>query len=565
MSAEQDYNQMPTSIAEEPEATLATEPEMPVEQEEASPQPESTPEPEAPESTPEQSESVEQESVEQTESAAPEEESEAPVDFDDLFPEEDKESVAEDDEPAEKPAQAPAGSAEQPEWKKAREAQQAARAKAQDVDGSKTTQIVEAENALVPEEKVELDDLDWLNEEDQDFTFEDLFPEVETEFALEDGKGPTLELTDEGHQQATEVVPEERKNAFEAGLDRLKKKRVNTELTSEQAETLMEDLICKMTHAADEDARTIRRNMAKERLAKMCQKQEQASRHRDKKQRAFLEKKDNYERFQKLYKFAEFPDGKEQLKSFFGEDKTFNPAAAVRGTRKLLEQHDAEPAMDKVVILKECISQIMQPDKMNWFVTFGGLTVLRTWLSPNPDGTLPALTLRTELLRCLQKLPISADNLKKSKLGTEIRALMKRSDENLANRKVCQELISKWLAQVLDVQSSIRTARIREQEEMKDVAQPVKKKRKTAAQIEAEQKEIQERRHPQMFQKASHNFKVQPEFEVHSMAGAEAAKRQTRKGKIGKCAGELRALRPASRHDHVSIAGGGINLNFGNK
>jgi transcription factor SPN1 len=195
-----------------------------------------------------------------------------------------------------------------------------------------------------------------------------------------------------------------------------------------------------------------------------------------------------------------------------------------------------------------------KPDNQNWFVTYGGLSVIRTWLQPSPDGTLPALTLRNELLRVLQKLPVSASNLRKSKLGHEIKALLKREDETLQNRKICQDLITRWLSLVLDVQNSIRTQRAEQQHKLENSAKPVKKKRKTRAEIIAHEKEVQERRHPQMFQKPSHSFKVAPQYEVHSLAADAAGKRQTRKGKIAKCAGELRALRPSEKHEHVSIA-----------
>jgi len=66
-----------------------------------------------------------------------------------------------------------------------------------------------------------------------------------------------------GAPEAEEV--QETKNAFEAGLDRLKKKRPRQEMSAQEAEDKMEDLICKMTTAADEDCEIIRKNMAKER------------------------------------------------------------------------------------------------------------------------------------------------------------------------------------------------------------------------------------------------------------------------------------------------------------
>merc|ERR1712096_600630 len=163
------------------------------------------------------------------------------------------------------------------------------------------------------------------------------------------------------------------------------------------------------------------------------------------------------------------------------------------GTEKLLEENPEEPALQKVSILRSCISEISKPDNQNWFVTFGGLSVIRAWLKPSPDGSLPPLTLRNELLRVLAKLPVSASNLRKSQLGHQIKALLKHRDETLSNRKRCQDLINRWLAQVLEVKNSIRNQRVEEQDKLVRTAKPVTKKRKTREEMEAAEKEVQER------------------------------------------------------------------------
>lgn len=256
------------------------------------------------------------------------------------------------------------------------------------------------------------------------------------------------------------------------------------------------------------------------------------------------------------------------MKSFWDEKtekdgevvKVFSCKKARAGTVQLLKRYPEEPAMQKMMILNFCCKEISKPDYMNWFVTFGGLSVLKTWLSPNPDSTLPSLTLRTEVLKVLTKLPVSNAALRKSGLGKEVNALLKSSQETLPNRKMCQELITKWLANVLETETSIKRHRMETQHRMQERAQPAKKKRKlTVAEQAALEKEVQARRHPQMFQKPSHNFVVEPKQEVHSVAAKQQQFRQTRKGKIAKCAGELRAMRPSAKHVHVDISGSKMN------
>jgi len=499
--------------------------------------------------------------------------SKADTDFDDLFQDDESEIPMDEDGPtgeATASTQAPPAAGSQKkdhdsatrglyDADAAKAATEKARRHAMDADGAKTTALVEATTSLVDGgQEVVMDDLDWLNEEDDNYTFEDLFPAgIDEELALEDGtETGNLALGDIAREE--ELKEEIKTNAFEEGLERLKRKRPREEMTPQEAEDKMEDLICKMTTAADEDGELIRKNMAKERLSKMCDKAAYAA----KKNMPYLGKKENNQRFQKLYKYAQFVGGKDKLRSYFDDDDKFDPKLALKGTRELLARNGAQPAISKVKILKHCVTEINKPTNQEWFVTFGGLSVIRTWLSPSPDGHLPALSVRTAMLDCLKRLPVTQSNLKKSKLGLTIKEITKREDENLKNRKTCQDLINRWLALVLDQETSIRRHRSQQQHEMAEIAQPTLKRLKSKQQTKEEFKKVQERRHPEMFQKPSHNFKVQPKYDVQSMSGASSAHRQTRKGKVGKLAGELRSMRPSHKHEHVSVSGTKINLTF---
>jgi len=438
------------------------------------------------------------------------------------------------------------------------------------------TDIVAAgESAVVAgDQEMTADDLAWLNEED-DFLFEDLFGEDTATLELENAK--QLELKDAQQKQA-EVV-EEKLNGFEEGLIRLKKQRGRDEMTPEEASDLIEELLTKMATAADEDAQTMKSNLAKQKLARMMEV--------EKVQRGqYLIKKVNNERFNKLYIVADFPNKTQHLKSYWNEieknvdgeietSMVFDSKKALQGTLKLLDTYKETPAMSKISILKDCVDQINSVDNAQWFVNFNGLNILKTWLSQNPDGSLPNLTLRTEILKCLITLPIGKDKLRSSQLGKAIKALLSDQRETLQNRKICQDLIQKWLASVLETENSIKNHMEIQQYELNKVAGQKRKRttQKSESQKELDrqlkiqraraiQKDSNERRHPQMFGKANNVFRLLPKSEIKSLASEGVAYRQTRKGKIGKTAGEMRALRPPTKHMHVSIAGSGINLNF---
>jgi len=86
------------------------------------------------------------------------------------------------------------------------------------------------------------------------------------------------------------------------------------------------------------------------------------------------------------------------------------------------------------------------------FITYGGCRALALWLRPLPNGELPNAHLRTTLLNCMLRLPISKEalqNCKEPPLGQLVSNLMKNPMETVGNRKVAGMLVQKWVKQVL--------------------------------------------------------------------------------------------------------------------
>ncbi|GJU08519.1 protein IWS1 homolog 1 isoform X2 [Tanacetum coccineum] len=79
------------------------------------------------------------------------------------------------------------------------------------------------------------------------------------------------------------------------------------------------------------------------------------------------------------------------------------------------------------------------------------VTLLRNWLEPLPDGSLPNINIRATILRILTEFPIDLDQydrrkqLKKSRLGKVIMFLSKSDEETTSNRKLAKDLIDKWV------------------------------------------------------------------------------------------------------------------------
>ncbi|XP_017428632.1 protein IWS1 homolog 1 [Vigna angularis] len=86
--------------------------------------------------------------------------------------------------------------------------------------------------------------------------------------------------------------------------------------------------------------------------------------------------------------------------------------------------------------------------KQQEFLDNGLLTVLKNWLEPLPDGSLPNLTIRTKVLKILNDMDLEhhdkREHLKNSGIGNAVMFLSQSDEEINSNRKLANELIYKW-------------------------------------------------------------------------------------------------------------------------
>ncbi|KAL6756903.1 hypothetical protein V8C86DRAFT_2637178 [Haematococcus lacustris] len=116
-----------------------------------------------------------------------------------------------------------------------------------------------------------------------------------------------------------------------------------------------------------------------------------------------------------------------------------------------MEDHLAgKPALHKLKMLREAEEFLAQRKYHELFIAQGGLGVLKAWLEPYRDGSLPNHKVRAAVLRACQALPIDTsredmkENLKKSQLGSRILFLARCPHESQANRKLAGELVAQW-------------------------------------------------------------------------------------------------------------------------
>ncbi|KAK7366996.1 hypothetical protein VNO80_09001 [Phaseolus coccineus] len=109
-----------------------------------------------------------------------------------------------------------------------------------------------------------------------------------------------------------------------------------------------------------------------------------------------------------------------------------------------------KPAINKLKKLTLLTEVLSKKQLQLEFLDHGVLTLLKNWLEPLPDGSLPNINIRTEILRILNDFPIDLEQydrreqLKKSGLGKVIMFLSKSDEEISVNRKLAKELVDKW-------------------------------------------------------------------------------------------------------------------------
>jgi len=113
---------------------------------------------------------------------------------------------------------------------------------------------------------------------------------------------------------------------------------------------------------------------------------------------------------------------------------------------------EGRPMLQQLEMLERAVTVMTKYAFMEIFVTYDGCRALAMWLKPLPNGELPAVHIRTKVLECMSRLPITKESLGVAKdppLGQIVAKLSQHPKETVANRKVAAQLVQRWLKQVL--------------------------------------------------------------------------------------------------------------------
>merc|ERR1712086_811055 len=192
------------------------------------------------------------------------------------------------------------------------------------------------------------------------------------------------------------------------------------------------------------------------------------------------------------------------------------------------------------------------------FITFGGCRALALWLRPLPNGELANVEMRTTLLTCMMRLPISKEALQNCKdppLGQIVANLKQHTMETIENRKIAAILVTKWVKQVLVQPPDPMT------EDLGDGPQKTipRKPAETAESFQAMEEESFTRIHPTI------PIREGKDYQIHPPVTAQPLKRDryvqdSNRYKLNEVLKDFnRPNKKAYRPYEVSIGGNGLN------
>ncbi|KAI4369910.1 hypothetical protein MLD38_018304 [Melastoma candidum] len=140
-----------------------------------------------------------------------------------------------------------------------------------------------------------------------------------------------------------------------------------------------------------------------------------------------------------------------------------------------------KPAINKLKKLPLLTDVLSKRQLQQEFLDHGVLALLKTWLEPLPDKSLPNINIRAAILQTLSDLPIDLEQydrreqLKSSGIGKVIMFLSKSDEETTSNRKLAKDLVDKWSRPIFNKSTRFEDMRHAEDERIPNRRPPMKR------------------------------------------------------------------------------------------
>eukprot|EP00794_Sanderia_malayensis_P010728 gene10728-11876_t len=162
-------------------------------------------------------------------------------------------------------------------------------------------------------------------------------------------------------------------------------------------------------------------------------------------------------------------------------------AAMIRKMREAAEEdrmlnQAGRAATKKMKLLDSVVSHLNKSDLQHTFIDCGILPVMKDWLSPLPDHSLPHLMIRKQFLKILSEFPaLDRGALKMSGIGRAVMLLFKHPKETRQNRNIAGKIVAQWARPIFGVQTNFKDMSKEEREERDRLNVPTYKKRRRSS------------------------------------------------------------------------------------
>ncbi|KAK5976452.1 TFIIS N-terminal domain-containing protein [Trichostrongylus colubriformis] len=113
---------------------------------------------------------------------------------------------------------------------------------------------------------------------------------------------------------------------------------------------------------------------------------------------------------------------------------------------------ERKPALKKRKMLHDVKMMLLRMDMLEAMIDGGMMSAVSEWLAPLPDKSLPALEIRTELLKILSGFGnLDQGVLKQSGLGRAVMLLYKHPRETKENKAMAAQIIREWSRPIFQV------------------------------------------------------------------------------------------------------------------
>ncbi|EME26446.1 Transcription factor IWS1 [Galdieria sulphuraria] len=124
----------------------------------------------------------------------------------------------------------------------------------------------------------------------------------------------------------------------------------------------------------------------------------------------------------------------------------------------LLALKAGKPATNKLKLVEEVEKNLRRVEYRELFLEQGLLSVVKRWLDPLPDGSLPNASLRSRLLKMLDEFPVDnswMELLRSSDIGRAVKYISV-NDRMESTRRLAKDLVEKWIRPVFNAKTDYR-------------------------------------------------------------------------------------------------------------